>query len=65
MIIIRFTDEAAKCKALGYLAGRFSCKSWATGEMMGPPGALADLAVEGIAFDVGGPASYEQLAALC
>jgi len=61
MIIIRFADEAAKRRALGYLAGRFSFKSWATGEMMVPPGALASLAVEGIAFEVQGPATYEQL----
>ncbi len=64
MIIIRFPDEAAKRRALGFLAGRFSFKSWTTGEMMVPPGALAELAVEGIAFQVQGPASYEQLAAL-
>ncbi len=62
MIIIRFSDEAAKRRALGYLAGRFSFKSWATGEMMVPPGALPSLALEGIAFEVQGPATYEQMA---
>ncbi len=62
MIIIRFPDDASKRRALGYLAGRFSFKSWATGEMMVPPGALSALAVEGISFQVEGPASYEQVA---
>jgi hypothetical protein len=62
MIIIRFPDEAAKRRALGYLAGRFSFKSWATGEMVVPPGALASLALESIRFEEQGPASYEQLA---
>jgi hypothetical protein len=50
MVRIRFPDQAAKQKALGYLAGRFSFKSWATGEMLVPESALAELAVEGIAF---------------
>jgi hypothetical protein len=62
MIIIRFADEAAKRRALGFLAGRFSFKSWATGEMMVPPGALSALALEGIPFQAEGPATYEQLA---
>jgi hypothetical protein len=62
MIIIRFTDDASKRRALGYLAGRFSFKSWATGEMMVPPAALPYLAVEGISYQVEGPATYEQLA---
>ena len=62
MIIIRFPDDASKKRALGYLPGRYSFKSWATGEMMVPPGALAELAMEGIAFQVEGPATYEQLA---
>ncbi len=62
MIIIRFADDAAKRRALGFLAGRFSFKSWATGDMMVPPGALSSLALEGIPFQVEGPATYEQLA---
>jgi hypothetical protein len=61
MIIIRFPDAAAKRRALGWLPGRFSFKSWATGEMLVPPEALAQLAVEGIPFSVEGPARYEQL----
>jgi hypothetical protein len=61
MIIIRFPDEASKRRALGFLAGRFSFKSWSTGEMMVPPAALAALALERIPFQAEGPATYEQL----
>jgi hypothetical protein len=61
MIIIRFPDPASKRKALGWLVGRFSFKSWATGEMMVPEDALSALALEGIRFTVEGPATYEQL----
>jgi hypothetical protein len=57
MVRIRFPDQPNKLKALGYLAGRFSFKSWATGEMLVPESALAELAVEGIAFSVEGPAT--------
>jgi hypothetical protein len=59
MIIIRFPDLESKKRALGYLAGRFSFKSWDTGEMMVPEAALPHLAVEGIRFSVEGPATYE------
>jgi len=64
MIIIRFADEASKRKALGQLAGRFSFKSWASGEVMLPKEALALLAEEEIRFTVEGPATYERLASL-
>ena len=64
MIIIRFDDEGSKRKALGHLAGRFSFKSWASGEMMLPKEALALLADEEIRFIVEGPATYERLASL-
>lgn len=60
MIRIRFSDIDLKRRALGALAGRFSFKSWATGEMVVPEAALPFLAVEGIAFTVEGPATYEQ-----
>ena len=63
MIIIRFIEPAAERRALGFLAGKFSFKSWASGEMMVPPKALAYLAVEGISFFVVGPATDEQLTA--
>jgi hypothetical protein len=46
------------------LPGRFSFKSWATGEMMVPENSLPFLAVEGIPFSVEGPANYERLAPL-
>ena len=64
MIMIRFSDEKEKRRALGLLPGRFSFKSWATGEMMVPDNALAFLAVEGISFTVEGPATYDRLAPL-
>jgi hypothetical protein len=61
MIIIRFPDSAMERRALGFLAGRFTFKSWASAEMMVPEQALPALAVEGISFFVEGPATYEQL----
>ncbi len=61
MIGIRFTDLDAKKRALGRLAGRFFFKSWATGEMLVPEGALGFLATENISFQVEGPATYEQI----
>ena len=64
MIIIRFPDDAAERRALGYLAGRFSFKSWSNGELMLPEQALACLAVEGIRFVVEGPAKYEHFSPL-
>lgn len=60
MVLIRFPDSESKRRALGYLPGRFAFKSWATGEMVVPEAALAELAVEGIRFSVQGPATYEQ-----
>ena len=60
MILIRFPDAASERQALGYLAGRFSFRSWANGETLVPESALPALAVEGIPFIVKGPASYEQ-----
>ena len=61
MIVIRFGDNEAKRRALGYLAGRYSFKSWSSGEMAVPEEALAALATEGIAFAVEGPVTYERL----
>ena len=60
MVLIRFPNPQAKKRALGYLAGRFSFKSWATGEMIVPETALPELALESIPFSVEGPAKYEQ-----
>lgn len=61
MILIRFSDADAKRRALGFLAGRFSFKSWASGEMTVPETALAYLAAENIPFSVEGQATYERL----
>jgi hypothetical protein len=61
MVIIRFADQESKRRALGYIARRFSGKSWATGEVMVPEIALASLAAEGFQFSVEGPAMYERL----
>lgn len=61
MILIRFSDANAKRNALGFLAGRFSFKSWASGEMAVPETALAYLAAENIPFTVEGQATYERL----
>lgn len=61
MVIIRFTDDAAKRRAVGWLAGRFSFKSWAGGQMLVPEAALSALALEGIPFTSEGPATYEQI----
>jgi hypothetical protein len=55
MILIRFTDTESKRRAMGFLAGRFSFRSWATGEMMIPAAAVVYLATEGIRFTVEGP----------
>jgi hypothetical protein len=60
MIHIRFTNKEAERRALGYLAGRFSFKSWSTGDMIVAEPALPCLAREGISFVVEGPATYEQ-----
>jgi hypothetical protein len=63
MIRIRFPDAASKRRALGYLAGRFPFKSWASGEMLVPEYALPSLAMEGIPFSVEGRATCEHIAA--
>ena len=61
MILIRFPSAESKRAALAHLAGRFSFKSWASGEMLVPEDALAYLAVQGVSFTVEGPATYEQI----
>jgi hypothetical protein len=48
MVIIRFLDETAERRALDWLAGRFSFKSWAAGQTLVPEAALAQLARAGI-----------------
>jgi hypothetical protein len=63
MVSIRFPDDAAKRRALGWLAGRFSFTSRAEGQMLVPEPALAQLAMEGIPFISEGPVTYEQILA--
>jgi hypothetical protein len=43
MVIIRFPDPDTEKRALGFLAGRFSGKSFASGETVFPEAALAHL----------------------
>ena len=61
MVIIRFSDDTTKRRALGWLPGRFSFKSWTGGQMLVPEAALEQLALEGIRFTVEGPANYDQI----
>jgi hypothetical protein len=61
MVIIQFEDAATEKKALGWVPGRFSFKTWANGEMMIHENVLPFLAREGIHFKVKGPASYERI----
>ena len=56
MILVRFPNAESERRALGHLAGRFSFKTWATGEVLVPESALAFLATEGITLTVEGPA---------
>ena len=57
MIRITFSDATIERRALGFLAGRFSFKSWADGETLVPPAALPALALEGVPFSVVGRAT--------
>ena len=59
MVIIRFDDSETEKKAMDYLVGRHSFKTWANGDLMVPEPALGELAAEGIVFRVKGPANYE------
>ncbi len=55
MIIIRFETAEMELKALGFLAGRFSFKTWSNGETAVPAEALDALTAAGITFNVQGP----------
>jgi hypothetical protein len=59
-IRIRFPDHESKRRALGFLAGRFSFTSFASGELMVVESALSALAMEGISYTVEGPATYAE-----
>ena len=61
MVIVRFSTVEARRRALAFLLGRFSGRSWATGEVMVPEPALPYLAADGISFTVEGPATYERI----
>jgi hypothetical protein len=64
MILIRFSDAGAKRRALETLVGEFPFKSWSSGEMLVPEGALSELARNDIPFSFEGSAGYERLATL-
>lgn len=57
MMIVRFHDRETELKALDLLVGKFTFKTWADGALMVPGDALVHLAVEGIRFQVEGPAT--------
>lgn len=59
MIKLRFPNSDAERKAIGYLAGRYSFKTFADGYTLVPEAALSSLAVAGISFTVEGRASYD------
>lgn len=61
MVIIRFPSTEMRRRALGYLLGRFSGKSWVTGEVLVPEPALPHLAAEGIEFSVEGAGTYDRI----
>lgn len=60
LIRLRFPHEQSKRLALGFLPGRFSFTSYATGKMMVEEAALSALAVEGISFVAEGLATYAE-----
>jgi hypothetical protein len=59
VVIIRFDDEETEKRAMDYLVGRYSFKTWANGDLMLPEQALGELAAEGVSFRVKGRANYE------
>jgi hypothetical protein len=59
MVIINFEDAAMEKKALEFLVGRCSFKTWDNGDLMLPEPALGELAAHGITFRSKGPATYE------
>ena len=59
MVIVRFDNADQERRAFGWLAGRFSFKSWDNGDLMIHETVLPYLAREGISFKVQGQATYE------
>jgi hypothetical protein len=62
MVRVHFPNSDVERKAIAFLVGRFSFKTWSKGETLVPEAALAALAIEGISYTVEGPATYEQSA---
>lgn len=60
MVLIRFPSLDVERRALGFLARRFTFKSWDTGQTLVPEAALGALAAEGLTFTVEGRPAYEQ-----
>jgi hypothetical protein len=59
VIKLRFPNSESERKAIGFLAGRFSFKTFDDGCTLVPEAALSSLAVQGISFTVEGRAAYE------
>jgi len=59
MVIIHFEDSETEKKALAFLVGRYSFKTWDNGDLMLPEPALGELAAQDITFRGKGPATYE------
>jgi hypothetical protein len=60
MIQIHFPDSDTEAEALGFLAGRYSFRSFEDGTTLVPESALGHLAAHGIRFTVGGKAARWQ-----
>lgn len=60
MVIVRFEDAEIEKRALGYLAGRFTFRTWSSGEFLLAEAVLPYLAREGLRFTLKGSAKYEQ-----
>jgi len=63
MVILHIEDAEMEEKALGFLAGRYSFKTWDNRDLMLPEPALGELAAQGISFRSKGPATYEHFLA--
>ena len=61
MILIQFPDRATEEKAIGFLAGKCSFKSFNDGTTLVPDAVLGLLAAHGIRFTVEGKAVYDQI----
>jgi hypothetical protein len=62
MIAIKFVDQEAQKRALGFLLGRFSGRVLRGGVLIVPEPALVALAEENFSFTVMGRATYDQMA---